>query len=263
MNTTTKGLRVALAQQSIIDLDCEQNLKKISELIASKQQEADLIVFPEAMLSGFSTEAMKQSITWEGAELKTLQSLAKQYNVGIACSVFVEDRGKHYNRFILCDEEGNIQWQDKKHLFRLGNEPLYMQASQERKLLRFKGWRILPIVCYDLRFPVWCRCQENDYDLIICIANWPRGRRDVWSTLLRARAMENLAYVIGVNRIGTDLEGLSYSGDSALINPRGEVIAYAPEDQENCITSTLHLEEVNKLRAKFPVWQDADPFSLH
>ena len=133
----------------------------------------------------------------------------------------------------------------------------------ERTIFTFHGWRILPVICYDMRFPVWCRNRQNEYDLMICVANWPRPRRRVFSTLLRARAMENLCYTIGVNRVGEDPQGLVYTGDSAVLNARGETLAEAKASQEAILLTSLDYTPLSGLRHRFPVWEDADSFTLH
>lgn len=256
-------LRIALAQCDIADLNPEENLLRLTREVEQVAEQADLIVFPEAINTGFSDRAANLSEPWEeGPFSRQVEALARTHNIGIAGSIFIEEPGeKRRNRFFLASPE-RLQWQDKRHLFALGGEPDLVHPAEERRLVTFRGWRILPIVCYDLRFPVWCRCLRNDYDLIICVANWPRGRRSVWSTLLMARAMENLAYVVGVNRIGKDLAGLEYTGDSAIINPRGQVVASATEGLAETIIGEITYPPLAELRSKFPVWQDADAFTL-
>lgn len=262
MSMNKDTLRVALVQCSLLDLAPEGNLKRIAQYVRALSN-VDLAVFPEACLTGFSEEAMNQGEVW-GASLllDQLVQLSTESGIALAGSVFVTSEGRKANRFFLIDG-ANIQWQDKRHLFRMGGEAGTLTACRERKIFTLRGWRILPIICYDLRFPVWCRCLSNDYDLLLCVAAWPRGRRAVWSTLLQARAMENLSYVIGVNRVGEDLSGLRYSGDSALISPRGEVLTSCLPDSEETSIHEISLSPLQELRNKFPVWMDADSFTLH
>lgn len=264
MSTPKKpNLRIALVQCSLFDLDPQANLQAIANELARFSGQIDLAVLPEACLTGFSEEAMNKGEVWHESEaIGELQRLAKHHNLAIACSVFIRHEDKYANRFLLI-EEHSIQWQDKRHLFRMGGEARQLTPASERKLISFKGWNILPIICYDLRFPVWCRCKQNDYDIAICVANWPKGRRLVWSTLLQARAMENLCYTIGVNRVGTDMSGLSYTGDSALVSPRGEVLASCTPSETQTSIYEISYAPLEDLRQKFPVWLDADDFTFN
>lgn len=257
-----KPIRVAAVQCDLADCDVTANLKSLEQLIVSRAAEVDLIVLPEVFATGFSPEATNHSDPWEeGRILPWLTELSTRLGVGIAGSFLTTQGEQTFNRFVLIDGT-NVSYQDKRHLFSLGGEPQTVTAATARRILEFRGWRILPVVCYDLRFPVWCRCIRNDYDLLIAVASWPRGRRAVWQTLLRARAMENLAFCIGVNRIGSDAQGLHYSGDSVILSPRGEVLAEAPVGEEAIVTAALMYGDMAELRTKFPVWQDADTFEI-
>lgn len=263
MTSLPSKLRVALIQCAIVDLDVERNLNEIEHKVADLATQADLVIFPEAITTGFSREAMLCADTWaEGIVCRRLCTLSQRYGIGLAGSYFSEDKGQLRNRFFLIDGD-LLQWQDKRHLFSLGGEPEQITPSSERKVLLFRSWRVLPLVCYDLRFPVWSRCVQNDYDMIICVANWPQARREVWMTLLRARAMENLAYTLGVNRVGKDKSGLSYVGDSLAYNPRGEAIGSCHSAEAMDCIVTIEYEELSQLRSKFPVWQDADTFTIN
>jgi predicted amidohydrolase len=156
---------------------------------------------------------------------------------------------------------GKHEFYDKRHLFRMGNEHKHYSAGKKRLVFHYKSWRICPLTCYDLRFPVWSR-NQNDYDLLIYIANWPESRREVWKKLLPARAIENQVYVAGVNLVGKDGEGLSYAGDTMIFNPRGEVMVETKEHAEQIIHAGLSLDELNRFRKKFPVGLDADKFKI-
>lgn len=256
------NLRIALVQCSIVDLEAERNLEYVEQEVIRLSQEADLIVFPEAISTGFSADAIEHAEEWgAGVFYKRLSTLASSHGVAIAGSMFVLTSEGRANRFFLISSDG-VQWQDKRHLFALGGEPDKLYPARERKVLTYRGWRILPLVCYDLRFPVWSRCVANEYDLILCVANWPKGRRAVWSSLLVARAMENLAYVVGVNRVGQDASGLEYTGDSVLINPRGQILVSCAEASEQSVVHEISYAPLAELREKFPVWQDADVFVI-
>lgn len=263
MITIPSPIRIASVQCDLATNDIEANLHHLEQIIRARHTEADLFVLPEVFSTGFSPDASSYADAWAtGRIYRWLMSLSTEYGVGIAGSYITSDAGALYNRFVLVDGT-QVAYQDKRHLFSLGGEPGLVVPASERRILDFRGWRILPIICYDLRFPVWCRNVRNEYDLIVAVASWPRGRRAVWQTLLRARAMENLAYCVGANRIGRDEQGLSYSGDSCLINPRGETLAECIEHTEDVAIATCDYAPLADLRHKFPVWQDADSFAIH
>ena len=178
-----------------------------------------------------------------------------------AGSAAIQSERGPVNRFLLVEPEGNVHFYDKRHLFRMADEHQHYQAGDARVIVEWRGWRILPLVCYDLRFPVWSR-NRNDYDLALYVANWPAPRSLHWQLLLAARAIENQAYVAGCNRVGTDGNGHHYRGDSRVINPQGEIIATAEPHQATRIDAELSLSALREYREKFPAWQDADPFTL-
>lgn len=264
MTQDPNPIRLALVQCDLVDNDIRANQTHIErELGAIAHGEVDLVVLPEVFTTGFTRDFADYADAWQdGAVRRWLVELSTQYGVGIAGSYIVSDGGRLYNRFFLIDGR-EVQYQDKRHLFALGGEPECITPSAERRLLHFRSWRIMPLVCYDLRFPVWSRCIDCDYDMIVCVASWPEGRRSVWETLLRARAMENLAYVVGVNRVGSDSVGLSYSGDSAVITPRGATLVSTAPGVGETLRATIEYAPLRELRAKFPVWRDADRFTLH
>ncbi len=266
MRDRAKELRLGLVQCDLKSNDIAGNLAYVSSVVEAKASLCDVLVFPETLTTAFSSSAYDYVDKWgeEGQVYQTIKGLAQQYQVAIAGSYLTKEvDGKAYNRFFLFDEEGSCQYQDKRHLFALGGESKHIQPAKERKVLSYKGWEIFPIICYDLRFPVWIRNIGGDeYDLILCVANWPKARRLVWQTLLKARALENLAYVVGVNRIGVDEQKLVYSGDSMAVSPRGAELATCQEEKEDIQIVTLDYEAVADLRKKFPVWQDADSFVL-
>ena len=255
-------LRVCAVQCSIHWNDVSANLQLIEGLIRDHAATSDLIVFPETITTGFSSEAAKLADQEQGEVYQTLLRLSHEYNIALAGSYLSEVKGVIHNLFFLIEPDGKVQLQAKRHLFAPGGEKKFVSSATSRSIFTFKGWHILPIICYDLRFPVWCRNVSNEYDLIIAVANWPRPRREVFRTLLRARAMENLSYVIGVNRVGEDPNRLVYSGDSVIIDPRGKALVEAEEGADTVITATLDYGPLQDLRQKFPVWADADPFLL-
>ncbi len=255
-------LSIALAQCSIDWEDKPSNLARMQHFAAQACGKADLIVFPETMSTGFSMKLDALAEPAEGESLQKLREIAQQYNLAILTSLFVIDAGKYFNRAYLIKSDGSYEYQDKRHLFRLGGEHKLMSPSTSWHCFDLHGWSIFPVVCYDLRFPVWCRNSDLQYDLMICIANWPEARAHVWNTLLEARAMENMAYVCGVNRVGTDAMKLVHRGDSKLISPRGDTIVACSPYEEELQLGTIEYEPMNRLREKFPVWKDADAFEL-
>ena len=255
-------LRVSAVQCSIHWNDVSANLQLIESLIRDHAATSDLIIFPETITTGFSSEAALLADTEQGEVYHFLLGLAKKYEVALSGSYLSRVGEEVHNLFFLFEPDGRVQLQAKRHLFAPGGEKEFVSPATSRSIFTFKGWHILPIICYDLRFPVWCRNVSNEYDLIIAVANWPRPRREVFRTLLRARAMENLSYVIGVNRVGEDPNRLVYSGDSVIIDPRGKALVEAEEGADTVITATLDYAPLQDLRQKFPVWADADPFLL-
>lgn len=258
-------LRIALVQCAIASNAPEENLRSVAGYLEAQHTEADLFILPETISTGFSPEASAYADQADAPQsfLRCMGDLSMRYGVGVAGSLLVRDAEGVYNRFFLFDgHQPEPQWQDKRHLFSLGGEANEVIPAQHRRILSFRGWRILPTICYDLRFPVWCRNVSLEYDLLICVANWPSSRREVWKALLVARAMENLSYAIGVNRVGDDLLGLHYSGDSRAISPRGDVLQAAAEEMEGITLCTLSRQPLESLRAKFPVWKDADRFHI-
>lgn len=262
---TQDSLTLALAQQDIIWESPAENLQVMRNTVAEvATQGADIVVFPEVMTTGFSMNVETIAEPFDASpSLQEVQAMARCYGVAIVFSMIVKEKEKYHNRICFVTPEGVIFYQDKRHLFRMGGEAKAISPARERRIISYKGWNILLIACYDMRFPVWCRNRNNEYDLLIDVANWPEPRRLVWSTLLRARAMENLAYVCGVNRVGVDAEGLVYTGDSAIIDPRGKEVATATERIHEYKVATIEKAPMEKLRKKFPVYLDADEFTIH
>jgi predicted amidohydrolase len=204
----------------------------------------------------------------DGEGVAWMRALATEVNAVVTGSLAISESGKVYNRLIWARPDGTFAQYDKRHLFRMAGEHTRYGGGTERLIVELKGWRILPQVCYDLRFPVWLRNRRlesatggMDYDLSFFVANWPAPRRQPWRTLLRARAIENLSYVIGVNRVGVDGNDLPYAGDSAVIDPVGEPLIELGT-QEQVVTVTLDPVPLLAHRERFPAWMDADNFSL-
>lgn len=262
MSIHPQPLRVGAVQCAIHWNNVSANLELIETHVKALSSSVDLVVFPETITTGFSSEAAHLADTERGTVYEHLLSLAQRYGVALAGSYLSQVGDKVQNLFFLIEPDGRVQLQAKRHLFAPGGEKDFVSPATERQIFSFKGWRILPVICYDLRFPVWCRNVDNSYDILIAVANWPRARREVFRTLLRARAMENLAYVIGVNRTGEDPQGLLYIGDSVILNARGQVLAEASSEGAEVLSAEIDYEPLSDLRRKFPVWADADAFAL-
>lgn len=262
-------LTIAIAQCNIVWEEHSANLAKLSAMAQeAKGRGAELVIFPEAIITGFSMHIPSISVEMESPELHKVAQISSSLAIDILASFFVKedghDEGKpiYRNRVILFTQSGERFHQDKRHLFRPAGEAKCISPATERNIISYKGFNILMMACYDLRFPVWCRNRNNEYDILIDVANWPVPRKAVWSTLLRARAMENLAYVCGVNRVGVDAENLSYDGDSAIIDPKGNTLCSVESGKEGIAVATIEKAPMLKLRKKFPVWKDADAFEL-
>lgn len=256
-------LRVAIAQCQIDWEDKDANLKRMEMFASRMSGNVDVLFFPEMMTTGFSMNTQRLAEPFEKSDtLNHLTKIASTFDLALSATMPIFDEGKYYNRAYFITPGGDIFYQDKRHLFRVGGEHEVMAPAKERNIFSYMGWKILIIPCYDLRFPVWCANTDLQYDLLVCMANWPKPRRSVWQTLLRARAMENYAYVCGVNRVGEDGLGLFYTGDSAIISPRGEYLATCNAEQEEVISYTLDKESMEAFRSKFPAWKDMDRFSL-
>jgi predicted amidohydrolase len=259
-----QALKVSLVQGATRWHDPAGNRDYYGALMAPLKG-SDLIVLPETFTSGFSNEAIHNAETMDGPTVAWLREQAHALDAAVTGSVQLRVEGKVYNRLLLVTPDGTVQHYDKRHLFRYAGEHERYAAGSERLVVEWRGWRICPLVCYDLRFPVYSRNRRTpngfDYDLLLYVANWPTPRREPWRTLLRARAIENLCYCAGLNRVGTDGNGLGYSGDSAVLDFLGAPLAELGA-QEQGITLTLDAAALAEHRARFPAWMDADEFRL-
>lgn len=254
-------MKIALIQTDIFWEDKLKNLDKIEQLISRCPPDTDIAILPEMFNTGFSINPFYLAEPPGSVTFEWMKSIALRYSFGICGSYIVSEDMNYYNRWIFVSPGDAVPQYDKRHLFSIGGEDKLFSKGIERVVFSFRGVRILPNVCYDLRFPVWSRVK-NDYDILINSANWPESRRDVWITLLKARAIENQCYVAGVNRVGIDGTGVKYCGDSLVVNPRGEVIASAVKDKECVISSEISVTELSDFRKKFPVLNDADNFTI-
>lgn len=256
------SLRISMVQSHIIWEDRSENLSYYGELLRRVSGKTDIAILPETFTTGFSMDVEKLADTMDGETLTVVKSWAVKYDMAIVGSFIVVENGKYFNRAFFITPEGLAGYYDKRHLFRMAGEDKHFTAGDKPVVLNYKGWKICLQVCYDLRFPVWSRNVNNEYDLLLYVANWPEPRRKAWKALLLARAIENMAYVCGVNRVGVDGKGFTYRGDSMVISPKGKKMADAGKREEITRTCTLLKSELDDLRTKFPAWKDADTFSV-
>ncbi|MDJ0654292.1 MAG: amidohydrolase [Xanthomonadales bacterium] len=252
-------LVVSLVQGQVAWHDPARNLATFEQHLQALSR-PDIVVLPETFASGFTQHPEQCSETMTGEAVSWMTRMAQQLDTAICGSLAVAEAGAFYNRFLFVTAGGVLAQYDKKHLFTLAGEHHRYQPGQERVVFEYRGWRICPQVCYDLRFPVFSRCR-NDYDLLIYVANWPSPRRTAWSRLLKARAIENQCYVAAVNRVGRDGNGWEYAGESVLLDFMGDELV-GLGDREATDTGTITLDRLRDFRKKFAFWQDADAFEL-
>ena len=256
-----EDLTITLIQSDILWKDCDNNLINYNRLLKQLSVKTDLIVLPEMFNTGFCMEPENLAEETDGKTITWMKEKASELNCGIAGSMIISEQQKFHNRLIYTDPYGNIQWYDKRHLFRMGNEESNFVAGKNRLIVKSGEWRVCFQICYDLRFPVWSRNQD-DYDILVNCANWPAARDNVWQTLLKARAIENQCYVVGVNRTGTDGNGFEYEGNSMIVDPKGNVMKLLSGKDIKPYTITLSLTELNIFRKSFPAWKDRDIFTI-
>ncbi|MEY3398777.1 MAG: hypothetical protein RL220_1371 [Bacteroidota bacterium] len=262
-----QNLNISIVQTSLHWHDKDANLAGIDNIVKGISTETDIIVLPEMFTTGFTMHVPAQASAFHDDmdALAAMRKWARITGAVVTGSVAVSDHGKCYNRLLWVRPDGSVGTYDKRHLFRMAGENNHYTAGTRKIVEEWKGWRICPLICYDLRFPVWSRNRwmgnHHEYDVLIYVANWPSVRRHPWRALLTARAMENQCYLAGVNRTGTDGNGHEYSGDSMILSPRGEILA-DPLDKEGVFQASLSWEELADFRLKFPVIDDADDFEL-
>ena len=249
--------RVAVCQFDVEWCNTPSNLAHAESFVA--RAGADLVVLPEMFATGFTTEPRTVAEPMDGPIAEWMRSMAAKYGCALVGTAIIEAEGNFYNRTLFVEPSGRVTHSDKRHLFSIGGEAEQLTAGSERVVVDYGGLRWLMLTCYDLRFPVWSR-NRGDYDVALYPAAWPASRRFAWQTLLRARAIENEAYVIGANRTGSD-PTVGYSGDSAILDFRGQTLAEIGDD-EGVITAELDPNELEHFREKFPVFRDSDEFQL-
>ncbi|MGD8241879.1 MAG: amidohydrolase [Desulfobacterales bacterium] len=250
-------LTLTLVQSELAWEQRKTNLDRFAARLQPLAGTTDLVILPEMFSTGFTMNAGPLAEDLKGPTLDWMRAMARQLRADITGSVIIREGGAFYNRLLWVKSDGAFRSYDKCHLFRMSGEHDVYAAGRELLTVTLKGWRLRPFICYDLRFPIWCRNRHQAYDLAIFVANWPSARAAHWRTLLRARAIENQSYVAGVNCVGTDGNGVVYQGDSTVIDPQG-VVRHHCDDREEVITLTLPRQDLDDYRAAFPAWKDAD-----
>ncbi len=248
-----------------LNIEWEQpltNFNKVKEWVKNISTQTDLIVFPEMFLTGFSMNVKKNAISGNHEFIEQLLNLSNKNSVAIAGSLMIEENGNYYNRFYFIKPDFSYEIYNKRHLFRMAGEHHHYKAGERRVIIEYKNIKINLAICYDLRFPVWLR-SANDYDILLVVANWPEARIDAWEKLLMARAIENQTYVIGVNRCGIDGNNVQYNGSTMMVDYKGNIINKASDYSEDAVISTLNVDELHHFRKQFPVYLDADKFTIH
>lgn len=254
-------LRLSIVQTTLVWENPSANFKKFEELIHPLSGKTDIIVLPEMFTTGFSMNAERLYDAPNGKTLHWLKQQAKLTNAAITGSAIIKDQDDYYNRLFFVEPDGTFYTYDKKHLFTLAGEHKHYTAGSERLVVNYKGWRICPLICYDLRFPVWAR-YKGDYDCLIYVANWPERRIQAWDTLLKARAIENMSYCVGVNRTGKDGNDYPYIGHSAIYDVLGQSVSTADFEKEFVDTQVLSYDALSGAREKLGFLNDRDDFEL-
>ena len=256
-------MNVSIVQSGIAWEDKEKNLQDYYRLLSALQRKTDLAVLPETFTTGFSMRAPHLAESNTGHTVQTLLQWANELGFAIAGSFLAKNPdGKLFNRGFFITPEGASYFSDKRHLFCLSEESERLTPGKNSSIIPYRGWNIRLIVCYDLRFPVWIRNRNDEYDLLLCVANWPQARAKVWDILLKARAIENGCYVCGVNRTGVDGNNIPHQGNSVLADYKGNCMLDAGQNPEAVLTQHICKEELEDFRRRFPVGKDADLFKI-
>lgn len=255
-------LKVSIIQTSLFWEQKEENLTMFSQKINAITEKTDLIILPEMFTTGFSMKPSQFAENTDSETLRRMRSWASDKNCAITGSIIVKEKNSYYNRLIWVRPDGTYETYDKRHLFRFAGEHQQYSAGSKKLIVDLKGWKICPLICFDLRFPVWSRNLNQEYDCLIYVANWPAVRSSAWSTLLQARAHENQCYVVGVNRIGNDGNAIPHSGNSGIIEPKGDVISTIQPNEQRTETIKLSWYNLESYRKKFPISADADNFKI-
>jgi omega-amidase len=255
------NLKITIYQGYLFWENTDKNLQNISLRLSGIREKTNLIILPEMFNTGFSMNAETLGETMDGKTMQWMLNTAQKFDCVVTGSIIIKENGKCYNRLLWVRPDGTHEHYDKRHLFALGKEHQTYTAGTKKLIVELNGWKICPMICYDLRFPVWMRNVDEDYDLLMIVANWPEKRALHWRTLIPARAVENQSYVIGVNRVGHDGNEVYHSGDSTCIDPNGNVVYYK-RDEEDVYTFSVIGDEVKKARRALPFLKDADKFKI-
>ena len=247
-------LTISGIQFDIVWEDKDANFHKLESILRDIPSGTDIVVLPEMFTTGFTMNSIKLAETMQGKSISRMKTIAKSLGKVIAGSLIIYDKGKYKNRFVWIEPDGNLCYYDKKHLFTPGGEREFYFPGNKRKIIEYKGWKIFPSICYDLRFPKWLQNDLN-YDILINVASWPKIRSEHWKTFLRSRAIENQAYSIGINRTGIDGRDIAYSGDSTVYDYDGNMLS-ALGNTEGVITSTFLQTNLQKYRNQYPFLKD-------
>lgn len=255
-------LHVVGIQADLIWENPAENIKFFEDKIKTISANTDLVVLPEMFTTGFTMQPKNVAESMNSLSITWMKKIAKEYDIAITGSLVIEDDNQFYNRLVFIKPSGKIDVYDKRHSFTLAGEHEVYSSGTEKIIIDFKGWKICPLICYDLRFPVWARNTEN-YDILIYMANWPDTRIKAWRTLLKARAIENMSYTIGVNRTGLDANNYQYSGSSLIFDYLGETLSNLAENEVGIISAVLKKDHQNKVRNKLGFLNDKDSFTIN
>lgn len=255
-------MKISLIQTNIIWADKKANLSKTEEKLALLVGKTDLVVLPEMFSTGFCTDRLDLAENMQGETVQFLVSCAKKYDLAIAGSFIATENNTFFNRAFFVFPSGEIKTADKRHLFSMGGENKLFTSGDNKLIVNYKNFNVCVLICYDIRFPVWSRNVNNEYDLLIYVANFPHARIQVWDTLIKARAIENQSFVCGTNRIGTDGMNIYYSGHSVLRDFNGKKLLSFDENEENIKTIEIEKEKLDDFRKKYTFWKDSDQFEI-
>ncbi len=257
----TKELKVVLVQTSLTWESPEENRDVLAKKMDDVEEGVDLIVLPEMFTTGFTMNPSSVAEVMDGTTVSWMQDQAKRSGAALMGSAVISEGNSYFNRLLFVRPSGKVEWYDKRHAFTLAGEHTVYRVGRQKRVFKYRGWKICPMICYDLRFPVWARNVEG-YDLLVYVANWPSERVSAWDTLLKARAIENMCYCIGVNRVGEDAYGHRYPGHSAVYDVLGRLVTTPFGDEEMLLISALNKGEIEKYRTKLQFLQDRDTFNL-
>lgn len=262
-----ENLNITLIQTALFWEDRAANLEHFRHLITGLEDETDMILLPEMFNTGFSINPEFCAEPMHGPSMLFLREMAETRKAAVAATLLVMEEGEYVNRMVFYYPDGNFLTYDKRHLFRLSEEVKIFKGGDKRVVIPLKGWKLMPMICYDLRFPVWSKNRmmkdAYEYDVIFYLANWPIVRSHAWKALILARAIENIAYVAGVNRIGEDGNGMEHTGDSMVVSHRGEILYQAPAGKEQVKTISLNYDDLKLFRESFAFGLDWDAFTIH